>query len=110
MCGFGIGDAVKRGDCAYVPVDWEDARKEAVRFWADEFHTETHALDIVDADGRKCFRVEWTYTDDVPNEKLRGTIGGTTSYPPDVFGKGEWTAVTLDDARQMAIDFAESVG
>lgn len=26
------------------------------------------------------------------------------------YGKGEWTALTLEDARQMAIDFAESVG
>jgi len=28
---------------------------------------------------------------------------------PEVWGKGEWTAVTLDDAKQMAIDFASGV-
>jgi hypothetical protein len=29
---------------------------------------------------------------------------------PDTFGRGAWTALTLDDAKQMAIDFAEGVG
>lgn len=28
---------------------------------------------------------------------------------PEKWGKGEWTAKTLEDAKQMAIDFAESV-
>jgi len=28
---------------------------------------------------------------------------------PKVWGKGAWTAVTLDDAKQMASDFAEGV-
>ena len=30
-------------------------------------------------------------------------------YFPDTWGKGEWIAETLEDAKQMAIDFANGV-
>ena len=28
---------------------------------------------------------------------------------PEKWGKGEWTAKTIEDAKQMAVDFARSV-
>lgn len=31
-----------------------------------------------------------------------------TPYP-EQWGRGEWEALTLEDAKQMAMDFAESV-
>lgn len=34
---------------------------------------------------------------------------GDCAYVPEEFGRGEWTAETLDDAKQMAMDFAEDV-
>ena len=111
-CCFGVGSKVKRGDCAYVPVDMEDARQEAIAFWADESHLNVEAELSEDEYGKTCFKVHWTYSDDpdlIPNEKLRGTVGGAHSYPPEQFGKGTWEAVTMDDAKQMAIDFAEGV-
>lgn len=107
--GFGIGSEVKKGDCGYVPVDMADAIDEAVRFWDDEHHNSTTADAGVDDEGRQCIRVQWMYDDSVPNKSLRGTIGGTLTYPPEQYGRGEWTAKTLDDAKQMAIDFAEGV-
>lgn len=107
--GFGVGSTVKRGDCGYVPVDWPDFLQYACEFWADEYHPETRAERTSDNEGRECAKVTWTYNDQVPNEKLRGTTGGTTMYPPKEWGRGEWTAATLDDAKQMAIDFAEGV-
>lgn len=103
--GFGIGSTVKRGDCAYVPVDKEDARLEAIRFWTDEFHTDMAAEETA----RDGVTVTWTYTDTVPNKSLRGTQGSQFVYYPDDFGKGEWTAETMVQAKQMAADFAESV-
>jgi len=109
--GFGIGSEVKRGDCGYVPVDLEDARDDAVRFWdGDEHHYDVTAIDSKDESGKFCFDVKWKYTEGVPNTKLRGTIGGVSHYPPDEYGRGEWQAKTLEDAKQMAIDFAEGVG
>ena len=109
---FGIGSEVKRGDCAYVPIDMEDARLEAIRFWSEDSHQNVDASLIEDEDGKSCFRVSWLYPSDadlIPNRKLLGTIGSAICYPPEVFGRGEWIAETLEDAKQMAIDFAESV-
>lgn len=54
-------------------------------------------------------KVTWSYRDNVPNEKLRGRIDGVDVYPLEEWGRGEWTAETLEDAKQMAIDFAEGV-
>lgn len=107
--GFGIGSTVKKGDCGYVPVDMEDACADAVNFWQDDGHLNTTARPSVDADGRACIAIEWTYADTIPNKKLHGEKGGAVTYPPEPFGRGEWTAETLDDARQMACDFAEGV-
>ncbi|MDD3875470.1 MAG: hypothetical protein PHT69_02555 [Bacteroidales bacterium] len=53
--------------------------------------------------------VTYTYNDKVPNKKLRGTVSQHFIPFPEEFGKGEWTATTLEEAKHMAIDFAESV-
>ena len=50
-----------------------------------------------------------------PNgERTRVALGtdssGVFAPYPDDFGRGEWTAATMADARQMAGDFAEGVG
>lgn len=106
--GFGIGSKTKKGDCAYMPSDEQDFLDDCVRFWDDDHHTETNGKKATE-DGMKGVYVAWTYDDAVKNEKLRGTIDGIFTPYPDEFGKGEWTAETLSDAKQMAVDFAESV-
>ena len=60
-------------------------------------------------DGMDGVRVSWTYSDKIRNEKLRGNVSGVFNPYPDSWGRGEWTAQTLEDARQMACDFAEGV-
>lgn len=107
--GFGVGSAVKKGDCGYVPVDWDDFLEDAARFWEGDNHEHVTATRGVDDEGRECAHVAWEYDNAVPNKKLRGTISGSSMYPPAEWGKGEWTAATLEDARQMATDFAEGV-
>jgi hypothetical protein len=107
--GFGVGSKVEQGDLAYVPVDWFDFIACSVRFWKDESRINTHGYRVLDADGHECVHVGWRYSQDVPNEKIRGTIGSAKMYPPAVWGKGEWVAETLEDAKQMAIDFAGGV-
>ncbi len=107
--GFGIGSTVKKGDCAYVPGDWSDLIESAIMFWSDEYHTETTAKRGIDPDGVDCINVSWGYNNSVPNKKLRGTTSGTVMYPPKTWGRGEWTAASLVDAKQMAIDFADGV-
>lgn len=53
--------------------------------------------------------VHYLYNNEVPNESLRGTENRHFTPYPKEFGRGEWTAKTLDDAKQMAIDFNEGV-
>lgn len=111
--GFWIGSEVKRGDCAYVPTDMEDARLEAIDFWSSLEHEDVEATITEDEDGKTCFDIVWKCSEDpelIPNAKMRGKISGVRSYPPEQFGNGEWTAKTPKDAKQMARDFAEGVG
>lgn len=83
--GFGIGSSVERGDIAYVPDNVEEL--------AADYAKVCTSVEVVDDETIKVF-VE---IDD--NEEL------------DIIktGRGGWVAKTLDDARQMAIDFAEQV-
>jgi hypothetical protein len=97
--GFGIGSKVEKGDCGYVPVGWDDFLDGAARFWQGDGHLHVTATRGVDEGGRDCAHVAWEYTDDIPNKKLRGKISGSVMYPPAEWGKGEWTAATLDDGQ-----------
>lgn len=108
--GFDVGATVKPGDCAYQPKDKEDFRQDCLRFWDDDNHEQTVAFETRDKEtGQPGVQTDWTYNESVPNEKMRGGIGGVFTPYPEEFGQGEWTAVTLDDAKRMAIAFAESV-
>lgn len=108
---FGIGSVIKMGDAGFIPSNKEEAAQSIVDFWAGEDHylevthkivrdKDTLALGVV---------VHWIYSDEVPNESLRGTKGYAFSPFPDVWGKGEWTVTTLDEAKQAAIDFVTNL-
>jgi len=111
MYGFTIGDSVKRGDCAYRPADEEGFRQKYLNFFGvGEHHKNPTVVDHTDENGKRGALITATYTDDVPNKKLRGTEYRIFwPYENEKFGRGEWTAETMDDAKQMAIDFAEGV-
>lgn len=104
--GFKVGSTCKKGDCHYRASNEADEIKAAILFWSDDGHVSVTAEVVKPG----LIRVAWKYDDTIPNEKLRGTIGGTGwSYDPDSFGRGEWVAETMDDAKQMAVDFNEGV-
>lgn len=104
--GFTIGSKCEKGDCHYNPANIDDMLEKVVNFWDGEYHTHTTAKVIDD----KTIRVTWAYTDDVPSESLRGTSSSSDhEYDANNFGRGEWTAETMEDAKQMAIDFNEGV-
>ena len=107
--GFGIGDAVKVGDVAYVPKDWDDFLARCAAFWTEDDHINVTAERSVDADGNDIATVSWFYSDRIPNKDLRGKISSATMYPPEQWGRGEWVAETLDDAREMAKAFADDI-
>lgn len=104
LYGFGIGSEVKRGDCAYMPTDKEDFLQDMIRFWSDE-----DKLNVTGEHKEDGVYIEWEYNQAIPNKDMRGKITGTFSHYPKTWGRGEWKAENMADARQMAIDFAESV-
>ena len=105
MFGFGIGHEVKVGNLGYRSSDLNELKESiALRVGSGE----TVAIDkennriVISSPMVKSLRTteEGELVDWVPAE-------------PEVWyvepGRGEWVAKTLDDARQMAIDFANSV-
>ena len=101
---FGIGDTVSQGDCAYQPFDRNDFRKDCIRFWDSEDHENTSAIYFPNG-----ICTSWTYSNTIPNKRLRGTLHSIFSPYPDKWGNGSWEAKTLEDAKIMASDFAEGV-
>lgn len=112
MYGFGVGSEVKFGDCAFSPRDIKEARSAAIEFWNGPSRTINSAMLERDEDGREYFLIEFTRSTDpalIPNEKVRGKIDTVSYYVPETYGNGEWIAETLEDAKQMAKDFAKGV-
>lgn len=107
--GFGIGSKVEPGHCAYRPYDRDDFIRDSIRFWTEEHHKDVYYAGDVDEMGRPAALIKWKYSDNVPNESLRGEEGSASAVYPEEWGKGTWVATTLAEAKQMAIDFAEGV-
>lgn len=103
--GFKIGSTCKKGDCHYFAKNEKDEIEAAIAFWSDDGHKNVKAEKVKDG----LIRVSWEYCDTIQNKKLHGQISDVGwSYDPN-FGHGEWTAETMDDAKQMAIDFNKGV-
>lgn len=105
IAGFTIGSEVKKGDCAYIPNTKEDFIENSMNFWYDEYHEKQWVSNITD----KNFTISYTYNHKVPNKTIRGTTNEMKIQFPESYGNGEWIAKTMEDAKQMAIDFNESV-
>lgn len=101
IVGFGIGSEVKRGDCGYVPNTAGDL--------ATEYKEWNEHVEIVD--GRTIKVSVGSYK--IIGENEDGSLKLSDELEMESYtvktGRGEWTAKTLEDSRQMAIDFAENV-
>ena len=82
---------------------------DCIRFWSDENHTVPTARESKDERGNLGVQLDWKYNDKVKNKKLRSTISGVFQEYPEKWGRGEWIAKNIEDARQMACDFATGV-
>lgn len=107
--GFKIGSTCEKGNCHYIPKDEADAIEDGIRFWSDDSKHYVRAGELDTVHDQPGIWLEWKYANNVPNEKLQSTIGGVFWSFPDTWGRGEWTAETEEDARQMAIDFNKGV-
>lgn len=103
--GFTIGSTCKLGDIHFVPANEEDFFNQTFLWYNDSLH--------------KNLEIKKGFNDDKPglwvsynirtnNGKELSTIKTFNPYPKE-WGKGEWVAKTLEDAKQMAIDFSRSV-
>lgn len=102
--GFEIGSTCKKGDIHYRASNLDDEIERAISFWSDEYKIDIKAKVISDSE----IYVSWRYNNNVENKALRSKIDGVTwHYDANNFGKGEWVAKTMADAKQMAIDFNE---
>lgn len=88
--GFGIGDKMKMGDAGFQPFNKEEFLEQCKSFW----ETKTHDFEVL-SNGVK-----------VTTKKNKSSF---IDRYPQKWGRGAWTAKTLDDAKEMAKDFAESV-
>lgn len=90
MYGFGIGSKVEKGSCGYVPETPEELIDDYKAFFSD-----------IEGDVGPTFEGL-----EILPDRSGARLGGDGIVK---CGRGEWTAKTLDDAKQMAIDFAEGV-
>lgn len=106
--GFSVGSLCEKGHVHYIGSTLEDQEASAISFWSDEHHSNVRCEGIITRGKDKFFDIRWDYPDTVKNESLHNTSGGSSHYIKPL-GKGEWTAETLEDAKQMAVDFKEGV-
>lgn len=111
--GFGIGGECKKGSCGYSASNKKDFAEASLRWYGDTDMDETYKINATvkeyAKDGVKGVLVEFDYNDKVPNKHMRGTEHEEFEPYPKEFGRGEWIAKTLEDAKIMAIDFAKGV-
>lgn len=106
--GFTIGSTCKKGNCHYIGSTLKEQEQAAIDFWKDESHKHVRCEGITESNGDRFFIIKWQYTDDIPNKKMRNQTGGIEHFITPL-GRGEWTAKTMEDAKQMAIDFNKGV-
>ena len=102
--GFKIGSTCKKGDCHYKGRNLKELEEDAISFWTEKDHKNVKCTGIVKHGKDSFFKIEWKYSNKVPNKKIRNQIKSIEHYITSI-GKGEWTAKSMKDAKQMAIDF-----
>lgn len=113
--GFGVGHTVDEGHCGYRTGDKDKLAKEL----REEYKWSLDKGYICNFRVRKN-KKSITVTYEQANRKMRKKPKSfeIVAYGPTQWerhkhiyfiGKGKWTAKTLEDAKEMAVDFAESV-
>lgn len=109
--GFGIGSTVKKGDCAYTPNTVDELYGEGDGWWADDEDIEkdykNNRLIITHKMVNIASIRDVTVNLDGSEVEIESSAEPQIQYVNT--GRGAWAAETLSDAKQMAMDFAESV-
>ncbi|MCG7945838.1 MAG: hypothetical protein N0C84_05770 [Candidatus Thiodiazotropha taylori] len=124
ICGFEIGSECKKGHCHYVAATPEDMIDDYANFFADisEECAKQRRAECQILEDRSGIRILQTpiklpVIKDISD--LEDGLDNPGSLPEELLfendmqvikcGRGEWVAKTLEDAKQMAIDFNKSV-
>ena len=122
--GFGIGSKVSKGDCAYVADTPEGLIDCHAEFFADisaecAAQHRAECMILPDRSGIRILHAPIVIPMAANMEQALDFLDGEAELTPTGImsdavstikcGRGEWTALTLEDAKQMACDFAESV-
>lgn len=121
--GFGIGSTVKKGDCAYVAATPEGLIDSYAEFFADLGMADEKRAECQVLPDRSGIRILHAplpipVVSDLSELAEHINAGTTPDEVVDLHeeavqevkcGRGEWTAETLEDAREMAEAFAEDV-
>lgn len=94
--GFKVGSKVKVGDCGFSPSNKEEFL-DSLKSWY-----KTDYKDVEYDETAKGVKVTYSFG------KSKVRTDEFKPYPKK-WGKGAWTAKNLDDAKEMAKAFAESV-
>ena len=105
--GFGVGSKIKQGDTGFEPSNKSEFIERNLSFWGDTEYAVNGDIGYAECSGG--INVTYIYNEEVPNKSLRGTKYEHFCPYPIKWGRGEWIAETLEDAKQMAIDFAWGV-
>jgi hypothetical protein len=113
--GFTVGSECKIGDCGFNSSNEEEFKNWCASFWGDKEYSsgddkiEKIMGEVYEGEQVEGIEVSYTYNNTVPNEKLRGTKYTNFTPFPREWGKGEWKATNMEEAKQMAIEFADGV-
>lgn len=99
ICGFGIGSEVKKDSCGYKVSNVDDLYRDCTEPDETGFRW-MKPEDVEKVEGGIKRRV--TFIDTKTNEE-------SFLYDFIPVGRGEWKAESLEDAKQMAVDFADGV-
>lgn len=107
--GFGVGSTCGSGDCHYQPSNEAEFVRDCIEFWHDKKSNEWTKAHVTEERGIRGVQIDWKYNNKTRNKKVRNVISGCFISFPKEFGRGYWVAKSLEDAKQMAIDFANGV-
>ena len=99
---------MKKENVAYNPSTAEDYEENYIRFWSygANDYIENIFIDERTEDG---FYLTTKYNDKMPILSLRGILIKKFVEYPKSYGNGEWKAETIEDAKEMAINYADNI-
>jgi hypothetical protein len=113
--GFGIGSKVEKGDCAYVPANPEELLRELQPPEIEEGSDLSYSTKYIIRGNTVVGLYESVALKPANHNEPEGQLIEDVSQERKVeefiyeCGRGEWIAESFEDAKQMAIDFAEGV-